>query len=154
MTSTDPSPGDVSRHAGLDGAELAAVVARLEARFCPPLPLADVHLRLAEAIESLRSARIRRFVALLVERSATERLPAQVADREARQPTGPTAGQRAGLHPDARPTDAELARRPRFAPPNAMSRAWWRRSRTTRPSQPDRTPLLLGAAATEQPLEA
>ena len=156
MTSTDPSPRDVSQHAGMDGAdagaaELAAVVARLEARFCPPLPLAEVHRCVAEAIESLRSARIRRFVALLVERSATERLRAQAADVAAQQP----AGQSPGPHHDASPTGAEQLPRPRFAPPSAMSRPWWRRGRTTRPSQPDRTPLLLGAPATEQqPLEA
>ena len=159
MTSTDPSPGDVRQHAGEDGAdagaaELAAVVARLEARFCPPLPLAAVHRCVAEAIESLRSARIRRFVALLVERSATERLRAQVADVNARQLDRPSAGQSVGPRHDASPTGAEQVPMPRFAPPSAMSRPWWRLGRTTRPSQPDRTPLLLGATATEQPLEA
>jgi len=158
MTSTDPSPVDVSQHAGVEGAdagaaELAAVVARLEARFCPPLPLADVHLSVAESLESLRSARIRRFVALLVERSATERLRALVTDVEAPQSAGAAAARSLDLQPEARPTGAGPVPKSRSAPPSAMFRPWWRRGRTTRPSQPDRTPLLLGASATEQPLE-
>ena len=60
--------------------EIRLIEERLIARFCPPLRPEAVRGRLVETVDSFRSARVRTYVAVLVERAVTRRLLTTPAD--------------------------------------------------------------------------
>jgi hypothetical protein len=67
--------------------EFRAVEARLIATFSPPLEPDDVHVHFTDAVAMFRDARIRTYLAVLIERAATDRLRAACNTPRAATPT-------------------------------------------------------------------
>jgi hypothetical protein len=63
-----------------ESGEFADIEERLIARFSPPLRPDEVQRRLVETVRSFEEARIRTYLAVLIERAATEHLLSVVAD--------------------------------------------------------------------------